>query len=486
MDQSESVMWTPELAIAAAVVVVIGVTQYLIYRWRNPKCNGVLPPGSMGFPLIGETIQFLSPGHTLDLLPFIKKRVHKYGPIFRTSLVGRPIVVTADPEINSFIYSQEGKTVELWYLDSISKVFKQDGEARTTAGGGVHKYLRTITLNHFGSESIKAKLLADIQRYVNKVIGHWSSQPSVEVQRQIMAMLYDFNAGILFGYDPEKSNEKISESLITLAYGFMAIPLNIPGTQYNKCLKAQKKLVNTFKALVKERRQASVATVAARGDFLDQALRDIEIEQFLTEEFVVNLLFGISFASGSISTSLILMFKLLAENPSVLEELTAEHNEFLKQRKDPESPITWEEYKSMKFTLQVIYETLRLTNAMPFLLRRTIKDLNIKGYTIPAGWTIMVTNSALHLNPRTHKDPLDFNPWRWKDQDQYSISKNLQPFGGGTRQCAGADYTRVFMAIFLHVLVTKYSWKKVKGGDISRSPVLKFGDGIHVSFSAKA
>lgn len=36
------------------------------------------------------------------------------------------------------------------------------------------------------------------------------------------------------------------------------------------------------------------------------------------------------------------------------------------------------------------------------------------GYTIPAGWTLMVANSALHLNPGTHKDPLDFNPWRWK------------------------------------------------------------------------
>lgn len=112
----------------------------------------------------------------------------RYGPIFRTSLLGRSIVVTADPEINSFIYSQEGKTVELWYLDSISKVFKQDGEARTTAGGVIHKYLRSITLNHFGSESLKAKLLADIQRYVDKVLVQWSNQPSVEVQRGTLAV----------------------------------------------------------------------------------------------------------------------------------------------------------------------------------------------------------------------------------------------------------------------------------------------------------
>ena len=36
------------------------------------------------------------------------------------------------------------------------------------------------------------------------------------------------------------------------------------------------------------------------------------------------------------------------------------------------------------------------------------------GYTIPAGWTIMVVPAALQLNPNTFVDPLAFNPWRWK------------------------------------------------------------------------
>jgi cytochrome P450 len=41
-------------------------------------------------------------------------------------------------------------------------------------------------------------------------------------------------------------------------------------------------------------------------------------------------------------------------------------------------------------------------------------DLHLPGYTIPAGWTIMLVTPIVHLNPETYKDPLKFNPWRWK------------------------------------------------------------------------
>ena len=36
------------------------------------------------------------------------------------------------------------------------------------------------------------------------------------------------------------------------------------------------------------------------------------------------------------------------------------------------------------------------------------------GYTIPAGWAVMVCPPAVHLNPDIYEDPLAFNPWRWQ------------------------------------------------------------------------
>jgi cytochrome P450 len=39
---------------------------------------------------------------------------------------------------------------------------------------------------------------------------------------------------------------------------------------------------------------------------------------------------------------------------------------------------------------------------------------------------------------------------------QISQKMNFMPFGGGLRLCLGADFSKLFISLFLHVLVTKY------------------------------
>lgn len=117
----------------------------------------------------------------------------RYGPIFRTSVAGRPIIVSTDVEFNHYLAKQEGRLVELWYLDSFAELFKQDGENKTNAIGLVHKYVRSITLNHFGIDNLKETLLSQIEEYVNKTLQTWSSLPSVEVKHAASAVSFIFS-----------------------------------------------------------------------------------------------------------------------------------------------------------------------------------------------------------------------------------------------------------------------------------------------------
>ncbi|KAF9593011.1 hypothetical protein IFM89_019738 [Coptis chinensis] len=109
-----------------------------------------------------------------------------------------------------------------------------------------------------------------------------------------------------------------------------------------------------------------------------------------------------------------------------------------------------------------------------------------KGYTIPAGWVVMVCPPAIHLNLAKYEDPLVFNPWRWKGMEvNGGASKHFMAFGGGLRFCVGTDFTKVQMAVFLHCLLTEYRWIAVKGGDIVRTLGLSFPNGFHVQILKK-
>ncbi|GAB4838633.1 hypothetical protein Ancab_028178 [Ancistrocladus abbreviatus] len=266
-------------------------------------------------------------------------------------------------------------------------------------------------------------------------------------------MVVDFSAKQLFGCDPAKANEKIGEKFIYLSKGFLSFPLNIPGTAFHKCLKVakpptsitlnnisllnlvvllplipleydpiRKVVTDSITATLKERLASSENY---QGDLLDHLLRDQHAEKFLSEDFIVNIVFGLLLASSeSMSVTVTLALKFLAENPQALEELLVEHEGVMKNRENPGSPLTWDEVKSMHFSLHVINESLRLGNASLGLLRRTLKDIQINVY------------------PDMYSNPLSFNPWRWKDLEPDVISKKFMPFGGGARQCAGAEFAK--------------------------------------------
>ncbi|KAG6778209.1 hypothetical protein POTOM_018063 [Populus tomentosa] len=344
----------------------------------------------------------------------------------------------------------------MWYLDTFSKLINQEGGSRTSAVGVIHKYIRSISLTHFGVETLKKGLLPEIEDMIKKTLQMWSTQESIEVKYGSAVMVFNYIAKHMFGYDDSEntSEDKISEKFTKISEFLMSIPLNIPGTTYHKCLKDREKATKFLKDKLEERRNSPDMY---RGDLLDQVIADlnkVDKEKFLSDDFIITVIFGLLFAGfKSVSKILTLTLKLLADHPSVLQELIAEHEGILKNRRDSDPVLTWDEYKSMTFTLQVINESLRLGNGAPGLLRRALKDIEFKGFTIPAGWIIMAVTSASHLNPDVYKDPLALNPARWKEMDPYLVFKNFMAFSGGTRQGAGAEFNRTTLHASAQVFV---------------------------------
>ena len=110
-------------------------------------------------------------------------RVCRYGPIFRTSLVGEDLIVSLDAELNAHILKQEERGFQIWYPPSFMRVFGADNI--TSKIGVLHLHMRTLVLRLFGHQTIQSVLLHDVQRSARDELRSWLDRPDVEVRTAI-------------------------------------------------------------------------------------------------------------------------------------------------------------------------------------------------------------------------------------------------------------------------------------------------------------
>ncbi|OEL36169.1 Cytochrome P450 87A3 [Dichanthelium oligosanthes] len=411
-------------------------------------------------------------------------RVCRYGPIFRTSLVGEDLIVSLDPEVNARVLQQEERAFQIWYPSSFMRVFGDD--SIISALGPLHRHIRSLVLRLFGPESLRLVLLRDVQRSARAELRSWLQRPDVEVRTATSRMIFGVTAKKLISHDDAASEGSLWKCFDACTRGLLAFPLCVPGTAFYKCMQGRKNVMKVLKQQLDERRNTAERKTV---DFFDLVINELnKPNPIMNENIALDLLFLLLFASHeTTSMGLTAILKFLTDNPKALQELTEEHEKILERRTDdPDSDITWGEYKSMKFTSHVIHESLRLANIAPVMFRQANQDVHIKGFTIPEGSKIMICPSLAHLNTKVYEDPSVFNPWRWKDTPEpVGGSKDFMVFGGGLRLCVGADFAKLQMAMFLHCLVTNYRWKAMSGGTMMFYPVLGFPDGFHIQLLPK-
>ncbi|KAG8376321.1 hypothetical protein BUALT_Bualt09G0051100 [Buddleja alternifolia] len=82
--------------------------------------NTNLPPGTRGWPILGETMEI----PMLGPQKFVKNKIVKYSPeIFQTSLFLERTTVFCGAQGNKFVFTNNNKVLTSWWPQSLGKIF---------------------------------------------------------------------------------------------------------------------------------------------------------------------------------------------------------------------------------------------------------------------------------------------------------------------------------------------------------------------------
>eukprot|EP00249_Psilotum_nudum_P003586 c17043_g1_i1 orf=705-2117(+) len=462
------------VSICLALVGAFALTCLIAFHWNSNSLRRMkgLPPGSMGWPVIGETMEFLEPESATTRGTFIETHCLRYGKVFKSCLFGQRTIVSADPELNKFIIANEERLFQCSYPSTISGILGK--WSMLVLVGEAHKKMRSIALKFMSFSKLKDFFLEDIEIHVRLILESWQEDKVISAQDEAKKFTFNLMAKQIVSFNPgEPQTANLMKDYYAFMKGVIAAPLNVPGTAYHRAIQSRTKILNTLKRELNERQQH---LNVVRNDLLDMITNEGNLSTEQTLDLVLNMLFA---GHETSSVALTLALKFLAECQRAVEDLRSEHKTIRAMKKSGEK-LTWEDYKSMVFTQYTINETLRLGNVVRFLHRKALQDVTYKGCIIPKGWKVLPVFCAVHLDPDVYREPLLFNPWRWKN---LSKSVYFTPFGGGSRLCAGADLAKLEIAIFLHHLVLQYDWQLVEPDRALAFPFVEFEKGLPIKVS---
>ncbi|VAH48667.1 unnamed protein product [Triticum turgidum subsp. durum] len=419
-----------DLVLAAPAILLALLLTLVLSHFLPLLLNPKAPRGSFGWPLVGETLRFLTPHASNTLGSFLEDHCSRYGRVFKSHLFCTPTVVSCDQELNHFILQNEERLFQCSYPRPIHGILGKS--SMLVVLGEDHKRLRNLALALVTSTKLKPSYLGDIEKIALHIVGSWHGK----------------GGNITFCEEARK-------------FAFSVI-----------VKQARERISSTVKGIIEERRKADCCK---KDDFLNVLLSTDELSDEEKVSFVLDSLLG-GYETTSLMISMVVYF--LGQSAQDLDLVKREH-QGIRSTKAKEECLSSEDYKKMEYTQHVINEALRCGNIVKFVHRKALKDVRYKEYLIPSGWKVLPVFSAVHLNPSLHGNAQQFQPCRWEGPSQ-GTSKKFTPFGGGTRLCPGSELAKVEAAFFLHHLVLNFRWK-IDGDDIPMAyPYVEFPRGLPI------
>ncbi|XP_021831722.1 abscisic acid 8'-hydroxylase 4 [Prunus avium] len=440
---------------SSLIYLLLCLSTLLLYHFikkqkRNSKHKAKLPPGSMGWPYIGETLQMYSKDPNI----FFASKQKRYGEIFKTHILGCPCVMLASPKATKFVLVTHAHLFKPTYPKSKEQMIGPS--ALFFHQGDYHNSLRKLIQSSLSpNPTTMQKLVPDIEALAISASESWAAGGKViNTYHEMKKFSFDVGFLAIFGQLDDTYRERLKENYCIVDKGYNSFPTKIPGTAYHKALLARKRLGQILSQIICERKEKKTLQKDLLGDLLN--FQD-EKGQTLTEDQISDNIIGILFAAQDTTASaLTWILKYLHDNPKILEAVKAEQKAIYEANDGCKKPLTWAQIRNMPLTYRVLLESLRMASIISFTFREAVVDVEYKGYLIPKGWKVMPLFRNIHHNPEFFSDPQNFDPSRFEVGPK---PKTFMPFGKGVHACPGNELAKLEMLILVHHLVTKFRWE---------------------------
>ncbi|GMQ07595.1 hypothetical protein CsSME_00051729 [Camellia sinensis var. sinensis] len=427
---------------------------------RRKRKRQLLPPGKTGWPVVGESFQYLAAGWKGQPEKFVFDRIAKYASyIYKTNLMREPTVVFCGAPAHKFLFQNENKLVQSWWPSSVDKIFPSSNQ---TSSKEEAIKMRKMLPNFFKPEAL--------QRYIGIMdtiaqrhfAADWENKDMIVVFPLSKRYTFWLACRLFLSIEDPKDVDKFLERFNLLAEGLLSIPVQLPGTPFYKSVKASEYIRTEYLLRIIKQRKIDLAEGKASPtqDILSyMLLTPDEDGKFMKETDIADKILGLLIGGhDTASSACAFIVKYLAELPHIYQGVYKEQMDIAKS-KTPGELLNWDDIQKMKFSWNVACEVLRLAPPLQGAFRDVLTDFMYEGFYIPKGWKIYWSAHSTHKNPEYFSEPYKFDPSRFEGRGP--VPYTFVPFGGGPRMCPGKEYARLEILVFMHNLVKRFRWEKL-------------------------
>jgi cytochrome P450 len=297
--------------------------------------------------------------------------------------------------------------------------------------------------------------------YGEKMSSEWKDGEERDISKEMMRLTLWIVGKTLFSANVEEETEEVGEVMTTLVemFDLLLMPFSeylemLPLPSSKRLRKARTKLDEIIYGFISERRKSG----DDKGDLLSMLLlsKDEDGSQMTDKQVRDECLTIFLAGHETTANALTWTWYLISQHPEIEAKFHAELDEVLGTR-----TATPEDYPSLKFTEQILAESMRLYPPAWTVGRMANEDHELAGYKIEKGSLILTPMYVMHRDKRFWSHADEFKPERWETQSIKEASNKFIyfPFGGGVRRCIGEQFAWMEGVLLLATLGKKWKLK---------------------------